>query len=58
MQPFRRCNRKLWEPQVNPGSWTSLHTGLLLLLLAGKTVILLIAFTTAKPSGQRSHLGK
>lgn len=45
--------------QVNSGSWTPLHTCLLLLLLAGRqTVILLIAFTTAKPPGQKSHLEK
>lgn len=45
------------------GRWTlhagPLCTGLFLLLLAGRqTVILLIAFTAAKPPGQQSHLEK
>lgn len=45
--------------QQNSGSWTPLHTCLLLLPLAGRqTVILLIAFTTAKTPGQQSHLEK
>lgn len=58
MQPFHRWNRKLWAAAGELWKLDPSPHGLLLLLLAGKTVILLIAFTTAKPSGQRSHLEK
>lgn len=47
------------QRQMNSGNWTPLHTCLFLLLWAGRqTVILLMAFTTAKPPGQQSHLEK
>lgn len=58
MQPFHRWNRKLWAAAGELWKLDPSPHRLLLLLLAGKTVILLIAFTTAKPSGQRSHLEK